>query len=208
MATHGSDHWAMVSHGCVVQPDVLMGEEVKYDQMDVEEEPSGERSLADSERPEEEDEEDFAGASGAARSIQAPAAGFGCDFCLTCYPWKSDIARVEVDGEELRFHKRSDTTRGLQELYKDTNYTGVTHVKDICFRCAGLKMHADEDKYVDQAKSKGDVKVKRCWKRISDESRNVPGPKKAAKHLARIQTLARQMQDDKPEMARCFETLS
>jgi hypothetical protein len=98
----------MVTHGSVVQRDCLMGEEdpvgargspgavVKYDQMDVEEEPSGERSLADSERPEEEDEEDFAGASGAARSIRAPAAEFGCDFCQVRYPWLSDIARVEV----------------------------------------------------------------------------------------------------------------
>jgi hypothetical protein len=83
--------------------------------MDVEEEPSGARGSADSERPvSEKDKEDFAGASGAARSVGAPAAEFGCDFCPTIYAWHSDIARVEVHGDELRFHKRSDTTRTLQ----------------------------------------------------------------------------------------------
>ena len=69
-------------------------------------------------------------------------------------------------------------------------------------------MFADADKYVDRAKSDDVVKIKRCWKRISDESRNAPGPAKAARQLGRIQALARQMQDDQPEKARCFETLS
>jgi hypothetical protein len=146
----------MVRHGSVVNRDCLMGEEdpvgapgsagavVNYDEMDVEEEPSGARGSADSERPvSEEDKEDFAGASGAARSVRAPAAEFRCDCCPTIYAWHSDIARVEVHGDELRFHKRSDTTRTLHALNlaaQHAHYTGVTQLKDICFRCAGRRM--------------------------------------------------------------------
>ena len=214
----------MVRHGSVVNRDCLMGEEdpvgargsagavVNYDEMEVEEEPSGARGSADSERPvSEKDKEDFAGASGAARSVGAPAAEFVCDFCSTIYAWRSDIARVEVHGDELRFHKRSDTTRTLQACNlaaQKAHYTGVTRLKDICFRCAGRRMFADEDKYVDRAKSGDDLKIKQCWKRMSDESRNAPGPAKAAKQLGRIQVIARQMQDEQPEKAQCFETLS
>ena len=158
------DSWAMVQPGSVVNHDEMQVEEESAGAMQVEEESAGARGSADSERPvsvSQVDEEDFAGASCAARSVRAPAAKFRCDFCSTLYAWISDIAQVEVHGVQLHFHRRSDTTRTLQALNlvaQHAHYTGVTQLKDICFRCAGRRMWADEDRYVDLAKSEDDVK--------------------------------------------------
>ena len=156
-------------------------------------------------------EEDFAGACGAARSVRAPSAEFRCDFCQQLFTFMSDIARCEVHGDHIKMHKRSDTERifeGMDHVAHEDNYSGVTQLKDICYRCFGRKEHGNEEYYVAaEDPAGGTTKVLRVWKRLSDQSRNAPGPKTAAKHLQRIQARVRELQETDPDKAATFETL-
>ena len=156
-------------------------------------------------------EEDFAGAGGAARDIQEPTPEFSCDFCHSLFAFQSDIARCEVHGDEICMHQRADTVRILVAactVAKDVSYTGVTRVSDICYRCFGRKAHGDENKYVTLDAEGDTINTKRVWKRMADQSKNVPGPSTAAKHLSRVQARAGQMKDAFPEKAQCFATLT
>ena len=78
---------------------------------------------------------------------------------------------------------------------------------DICYLCYGNKKHGDEDAYVTRD-AEGKVRIKRCWRRMSDQSKHLPGPKSASKHLMRIQALTDTFKESNPDKAACFATLT
>ena len=79
----------------------------------------------------EDAEEDFAGASGAARNLHVPDPTYACDFCSELFPYLSDIASCEVDGNTVRIHQRSDVERTRKELEGKIPTSVIPAVQDI-----------------------------------------------------------------------------
>ena len=91
----------------------------------------------------QEPEEDFAGACGAVRQLKAPDPEFPCDYCGKLYAYQSDIAKVEVAGDTIVMHRRSDAGRQIEAEDKTAqgeSYTGMSVLKECCLYCFGDKV--------------------------------------------------------------------